>query len=70
MGATTPQAAREKIREGVTVALQKQKESPLPPYVIPGPYVMEVRFFHTDVVQAQKQADKTVLDPADTAIGL
>ena len=46
------QAARQKIREGVAAAVCKQQESPLPPYVVPGPYMMEIRFFHTDSADA------------------
>lgn len=45
-------AARQKIREGVTLAVEKQQTSPLLPYGVPGPYVMEVRFFHTDAADS------------------
>lgn len=46
------QEARRRIREGVAVAVKRQKESPLPPYSVPGPYLLEKRYFHTDVADA------------------
>ena len=44
--------ARRRIREGVTLAVKRQMENPLPPFSLPGPYVLEKRYFHTDVADA------------------
>ncbi len=46
------QEARRRIREGIRQAIEKQRSSPLEPVVWPGPYVLEKRFFHTDVADA------------------
>lgn len=46
------QRARSKIRAGIHAALEKQRTDPLPPLVWPGPYVLEKRFFFTDVADA------------------
>jgi D-amino peptidase len=56
------QGARQKIREGVAVAVKKQQTEPLAPLTIPGPYVMEVRFFHTDVADAYTYRHRQRLD--------
>jgi len=45
-------AARERIRAGITAAVQQQARAPIPPLVWPGPYILEKRFFHTDVADA------------------
>lgn len=42
--------AHRRIREGAAEAIRKQRDSPLPPLVLPGPYELEIRFFHTDTV--------------------
>ncbi|MGI6206998.1 MAG: M55 family metallopeptidase [Anaerolineae bacterium] len=44
------QEAHRRIREGVAQAIAKQRDNPLPPFTLPGPYELEVRFFHTDTV--------------------
>ncbi len=44
--------ARRRIREGIKLAVEKQRAQPIPPLVWPGPYVLEKRFFHTDVADA------------------
>ena len=44
--------ARRRIREGIARAVEQQQVSPIPPLVWPGPYVLEKRFFHTDVADA------------------
>ena len=44
--------ARRRIREGIRLAVEKQKRDPLEPVVWPGPYVLEKRYFHTDVADA------------------
>lgn len=43
------QEARRRIREGICQAIEKQKTAPIEPLVWPGPYVLEKRYFHTDV---------------------
>ncbi|MHB0877149.1 MAG: M55 family metallopeptidase [Anaerolineae bacterium] len=45
-------AAHRLIRDRVAAALKRQRVDPLPPVVWPGPYVMEVRFFHTDAADS------------------
>ena len=41
--------AHKRIREGVSKAIGQYQEKPLAPLTWPGPYVLEKRFFHTDV---------------------
>jgi len=41
--------AHRRIREGAAAAIARQREHPLPPLALPGPYELEVRFFQTDV---------------------
>jgi len=50
------QKARERIREGVKAAIAKQKTDPLPPFTLPGPYVLEKRYFHTDSADSAASA--------------
>ena len=47
--------ARKRIGEGVVEAVRKHREHPVAPLTWPGPYVLEKRFFHTDV--ADRAAD-------------
>ena len=49
------EAARQRIREGVTAAVKRQRQNPLPPLTWPGPYVLEKRYFHTDAADAAAQ---------------
>ncbi|MDD5598001.1 MAG: M55 family metallopeptidase [Victivallaceae bacterium] len=42
------QAAAEKIRKGAAAALRKHLASPVKPFSMEGPFVLEKRFFHTD----------------------
>jgi D-amino peptidase len=44
--------ARRRIRAGIKLAVERQRSQPLPPLKWPGPYVLEKRFFHTDVADA------------------
>jgi len=44
--------AHRRIREGAAEAVRKQRENPLPPFTLPGPYELEIRFFHTESVDA------------------
>jgi D-amino peptidase len=44
--------ARRRIRVGMRQAVEQQRAEPIPPLVWPGPYVLEKRFFHTDVADA------------------
>ena len=46
------QEAHRRIREGVAQAIAKQRENPLPPFTLPGPYELEVRFSHTESADA------------------
>jgi len=50
------QKARELIRAGVIEAIRKQQKDPIAPLVWDGPYVLEKRFFHTDVAAAAASA--------------
>jgi D-amino peptidase len=45
---SAPEAHR-RICEGIQRAIRRQQEDPIPPLRWEGPYVMEKRFFHTDV---------------------
>jgi D-amino peptidase len=45
-------AARGRIRAGIAAAVRQQASAPIPPLVWPGPYLLEKRFFHTDVADA------------------
>jgi D-amino peptidase len=49
--------ARQRIREGIRQAVKQQRTSPLSPARWEGPYVLEKRFFHTDV------ADRASMQP-------
>ena len=44
--------ARRRIREGTRKALETHRQNPLAPLVMPGPYVLEKRYFTTDLAQA------------------
>lgn len=44
--------ARKSITKGVREAVKKQRITPIPPLVWESPYVLEKRFFHTDVADA------------------
>jgi D-amino peptidase len=48
-------ASRRRIREAVALAVKRQVESPQPPFTLPGPYMLEKRYFHTDVADAAAQ---------------
>lgn len=48
---SAPEAHR-RIREGIKVAIERQRKNPLPPLVWEGPFVLEKRFFHTDAADA------------------
>lgn len=41
--------SHRRIREGVVQAIEAHRKNPLPPLQWPGPYVLEKRFFHTDL---------------------
>ena len=51
-----PEAHRQ-IREGIQQAVKRQQEHPIAPLHWEGPYVLEKRFFHTDV------ADRVSVQP-------
>lgn len=44
--------ARNRIREGVQAAVERHRTEPIPPLVWEGPYVLEKRFFFTDIADA------------------
>lgn len=46
------QEARRRIRRDIKQAVERHRADPIPPLVWPGPYVLEKRFFHTDVADA------------------
>jgi D-amino peptidase len=54
--------ARRRIREGITDAVKRQATQPVKPVQWPGPYVLEMRFFHTD------DADARAAQPGATRI--
>jgi D-amino peptidase len=47
--------SHRRIREGVTRAIEKQASDPIPPLVWDPPFVMEKRFFHTDMADRYAQ---------------
>ncbi|KPK85563.1 MAG: hypothetical protein AMJ81_03370 [Phycisphaerae bacterium SM23_33] len=48
--------ARRRIRQGVIQAIRNHQKNPIAPLEWPGPYVLEKRFFHTDVADAAAAA--------------
>ncbi len=56
--------ARKRIREGVMEAVRRHRETPLAALAWPGPYVLEKRFFHTDV--ADRAADAPDAERVDS----
>lgn len=53
--------ARGRIRKGVVRAVEKYKGSSVPPLTIPGPYILEKRFFQThfaDMVEGNPMAER------------
>ena len=46
------QESHRRIREGVKRAIKQHGEQPVKPLVWKGPYVMEIRYFHTDEADA------------------
>lgn len=56
--------ARSRIAEGVRAALQKHRDDPAGPLSWPGPYVLEKRFFHTDI--ADRAADRPDAERVDS----
>ncbi len=45
--------ARQRIREGIRRAVERQRENPLPPLSWEGPYVLEIRYHFTEVADAR-----------------
>jgi len=43
------QEARRRIRAGIKRAIEQQQAKPVAPLVWPAPYVLEKRYFHTDI---------------------
>ncbi|HET6429989.1 MAG TPA: M55 family metallopeptidase [Phycisphaerae bacterium] len=56
--------ARRRIREGVLEAVRRHRQQPIAPLSWPGPYVLEKRFFHTDV--ADRAADAPGAERVDS----
>jgi D-amino peptidase len=52
--------SRRRIREGVRLAVQRQRSTPVAPLVWPGPYVLEKRFFTSDAADAAANAPGVV----------
>jgi len=50
------QEARRRIREGIKQAIAGHGADPVAPLKWPGPYVLEKRFFHTDVADRAAEA--------------
>jgi D-amino peptidase len=46
------QEARRRIRQGIKEAIDHQRADPIPPLVWDGPYMLEKRYFHTDVADS------------------
>lgn len=55
--------ARRRIREGVKQAIARHGEAPVAPLAWDGPYLLEKRFFHTDV--ADRAADSPGAERVD-----
>ena len=55
--------ARRRIREGIADAVKRQRTRPVKPVQWPGPFVLEMRFFHTDDADARAaQSGATRID--------
>lgn len=46
--------SHELIRSNVKIAVQKQRKDPIKPLCWPGPYILEKRFFFTDLIDSYK----------------
>lgn len=57
-------AACRMIREGTEAALKTHMRNPCPPLILPGPFVLEKRYFHTDTVDAYR--DKPGVEIVDS----
>lgn len=56
--------ARQRICEGIKLALKRQQKKPLPPLVWKGPFVLEKRYFHTDA--ADSAAERPGVERVDS----
>lgn len=54
--------AREMIREGAARAVERHRASPVAPLRWPGPYVLEKRYFSTDLTESYRDAAR--FDPS------
>jgi D-amino peptidase len=50
------QEARRRIAAGIQAAVTRHRSQPIPPLVWEGPFVLEKRYFHTDVADAAAAA--------------
>jgi D-amino peptidase len=61
--------AQRRIREGVIRALEKHRKTPVEPLRMTGPYVLEKRYFSTDLPEKYKnRSDVTFIDPLTVQI--
>ncbi len=56
--------ARRRIRAGAASAIERQRSDPISPLVWEGPFVLEKRYFHTDV--ADSAADRPGVERVDS----
>jgi len=57
------QEARRRIREGIKGAIERHRENPIAPLCWDGPFVLEMRYFHTD--QADRRASRPGAERVD-----
>lgn len=65
--------ARQMIREGAVRAVERHRASPVAPLVWPGPYVLEKRYFSTDLTEQYRAAARfdrsiEIVDPLTVRI--
>jgi D-amino peptidase len=65
--------AREMIREGAVKAVERHRASPLAPLSWPGPYVLEKRYFSSDLTEQYRDAARCdtsieIVDPLTVRI--
>ena len=67
------QKSRSLIREGTIRALERQRKTPIAPLRVPGPYILEKRYFstdHTEQYRASARFDRSIemIDPLTVRI--
>jgi len=58
------QTARQQIRMGIQKAIEQQHTTPIPPLIWQAPFLLEKRYFHTDV--ADRAADQPGAERVDS----